>query len=129
MKSAVLSTAMLLTLGSAAHADDIRPMRVPLRVLAVAGGLDIASMLTSHGNYEQNPVLVGLNGRVPLPGIVGIGAGIEVGVVWALNKAIAPRHPRLAKALAYGAAGLHGSLAVKNWSQRSGNLAIRNGGR
>lgn len=124
MRHAVLSATVYLWVVGSAQAQ----LRVPLTVLAGAGSADIVSTFTSQSNHEDNPIVAWMNPH-GLPATVAVGAVIEVAAVWGLCRWLCEKHSRIATALVYAGAGLHGSMAAKNWRNRERNRQLQHFGR
>ena len=62
--------------------------------------------------HESNPLIRGLDRHPAL--LVAAGSAIDAASGWAAYRVLGPRHPRLAKAMFYGAAAFRTYLAVSN---------------
>ncbi len=72
-------------------------------------GLTTEIALRGPGFKEGNPVL-----GSSMPQRIAIKAAGTAGLVWMVGK-VAPRHPRLAKAIGFGGGVFFGGVAVHNW--------------
>jgi hypothetical protein len=110
----VLAGAVVLILASQVECQERPGMKVALAAMAIGQGLDTASTLhaLSRGAVEANPIY----GARPSAAKLIAGKLPMIGVGYLLTK-IAPRHPKLARGLAYTIGGVGAGLAIHNARQ------------
>jgi hypothetical protein len=118
LTTAGFALASLLT-GADAHHDlaetrDRTSLRGPTVVFALAATADWLSTrrMLAAGGYERNPGLAALDHKPAL--LIAAGATADVLGVWAWNRFVGRKHPKIAKAGLYLAAGFRLFLTVHN---------------
>jgi hypothetical protein len=104
----------LLALPQTPSAESAHPLRVPTVVFSAAAAADWVSTyrLQQRGGHEQNRMYSWADGRPEV--IVTIGAASDVLGVWAWNRYVGRRHPRIARIGLYGASTFRIWLALHN---------------
>lgn len=104
----------LLVAGTA----EAQSFKMPTIALAGAAAADWTTtyQFMNKGVPESNPMLSWVGKDRP-GATVALGAAIDVAGVWAIGKFIAPKHPKIAKAILYGWAGSKGAAAAQNYGR------------
>lgn len=96
---------LLLLAASTAHAQDALSLRLPATLYLASAAADQASTAYGFGASprfgETNPAGDWIRQRYGSTAMFAAGAAADVASVWAVQKWIAPKHPRLARAVFY----------------------------
>ncbi len=108
----------LLISTRAAEAQETPRLRVSSAIFLGGAAADWAAtshcMTASTWCLEQNPAANAVNKRFGLPAMIAAGAAADVAGLWAVNRWVRPRHPRLASTLLIVAGVARAGLAVNN---------------
>jgi hypothetical protein len=124
-----VSLAAVLLAGAAGRATAEEPVRasgltLPTVVYASSAALDLATTyraLQYPGFAEKNPLGAWLDDSPTA--LVAFSAALDVGVVFAAHRWVAPRHPKLVKVGLYAASAVRFYLAYRNYRQLNDHLA------
>jgi hypothetical protein len=111
----IIAAVILLTVASAAQAQESSSLKRATAVYAAAGTLDVLSTaaFVLRGGHEGNPILSPLQDKPVVMLTVGVAGA--TGGVWAWNRYVGRKHPKIAAAGLYVAAGAHLYLAARNY--------------
>ena len=125
MKRAVIVSALLaLVCGPHVHAQELKTppaddngLKIPMMVWVSAVAADQITTYRFASDYrdvlrETNPLISGLDRHPAL--LVAAGAASDAGTGWAAYRLFGAKHPRIAKAMFYGAAAYRTYLAAHN---------------
>jgi hypothetical protein len=92
-------------------------LRRATAVYAIAGALDVASTaaFVLRGGHEGNPLLAPMQDKPAL--MLTVGVATSVTGVWAWNRFVGRKHPKIAAIGLYAAAGVHAFLAARNYQK------------
>ncbi len=95
-------------------------LRRATMVYAIAGSLDVASTaaFVLRGGHEGNPLLAPLQ-KEPAA-MLAVGVATSVTSVWAWNRLVGRKHPKIAKVGLYAASAAHVFLAANNYRKHLG---------
>lgn len=111
LKSACVALLLLLTSASGASAQTLK---LPNSIFAAAATADWVStyQFIQRGANETNPLINRMQTKPAL--MIASGAAIDVAGLWAWNRYVGEKHPRLAAVGLYAAAGFRIWLAARN---------------
>lgn len=119
----VTSVLCLLLLASSASAQDLSHYKLPVTLLTSAATVDISSTLVmarynqAHDptfRAEQNPIVGWMEPRIGTPGMLAVGAAIELTAMLVACKLLCEHHPKLMKWGLLTGAAVHGAAATSN---------------
>lgn len=128
-KVAVLVATALLVAASAS-AQDLGRYKLPVTLLAGAATVDISStLMMAHYNQvhdptfrsEKNPIVGWMEPRIGTPGMLAVGAAIEVTTMLVACKLLCEQHPKLMKWGLLTGAAVHGVTTTSNLRIHYGN--------
>lgn len=109
---------LLLLVASPAYAQDAPSLKLPATAYLLSAAADQTSaaygFAASPHIGESNPVGNWIRQRYGSTAMFAAGAAADVAGVWAVQKWVAPKHPRLARALFYGGTAARVWFAVGN---------------
>jgi len=95
-------------------------------VYAIAGSLDVAStaaFLLRSGGHEGNPLLAPLQKKPVL--MLATGVATSAASVWAWNRFVGRKHPKLAAVGLYAASAAHVFLATNNYKKHRDRIQAK----
>jgi len=112
MKGIIVATGILLALSTTARAQSLK---VPTAVYLMSASADVATTVycQSAGCREDNPIVNWLEPHGTTV-MLSVGETADMAAVWAWNRTVGRKYPKLARVGLYVAAGVRFAIAARN---------------